>query len=146
MARAQCVIHRGNRLLLMRAIHELQGYEFWHLPGGAVEEGETPEDAAIRELKEECMVNGTVIREINTHRGATAQEDCHTFLVDIGEDEPRLGYDPEYETPLLIGVKWLMLSEVSERDRAFLWAAGLLGIDEFASELLSWSDDISYPQ
>ncbi|MFC1992022.1 hypothetical protein ACFLVC_04815, partial [Chloroflexota bacterium] len=71
---------------------------------------------------------------------------CYTFLIDIGNQEPQLGSDPQHMKQTLIDVKWLTLADISERDRSFLWAAGLLGIDEFASELFSWSDDISYPQ
>ena len=35
--------------------------------------------------------------------------------------------------------------ELSEIDRAFLWASGLLSIIDFAEELNSWNRDISYP-
>lgn len=147
MDRAQCIIHRGNELLMMKAIHLQWGYEFWHLPGGGIyEKGETPEQAAIRELQEECRVHGTLVREINTYNPGAGHDTCYTFLVDIGNQEPLLGNDPQHETQTLIGVDWLMLSEISERDRAFLWASGLLGIDEFANELLSWGHDISYPK
>lgn len=41
----------GQILLLRRAGGVLSGQ--WYLPGGAVEAGESPEDGAIRELKEE---------------------------------------------------------------------------------------------
>jgi hypothetical protein len=36
-------------------------------------------------------------------------------------------------------------SEIPERDRAFLWAAGLLGVAEFSSEVSNWGDVVSYP-
>ena len=42
----------GQILLLKRAGGELSGA--WYLPGGAVDEGETPEEAARRELLEEA--------------------------------------------------------------------------------------------
>lgn len=40
-----------NVLLIQRATHPLKG--FWTLPGGRIERGETPEQACIREIKEE---------------------------------------------------------------------------------------------
>jgi 8-oxo-dGTP diphosphatase len=47
----------GQILLLKRAGGELSGA--WYLPGGAVDEGETPEQAARRELLEEAGLTPT---------------------------------------------------------------------------------------
>jgi 8-oxo-dGTP pyrophosphatase MutT (NUDIX family) len=49
------VIH-GGKILLVR--HPDRGWEF---PGGHVEEGETPEDALMRELQEEVGGKGRLI-------------------------------------------------------------------------------------
>ncbi len=35
----------------------------WVLPGGGIDEGESPEDACLRELKEECSFEGTILRK-----------------------------------------------------------------------------------
>ncbi|WBW94993.1 hypothetical protein [Oceanirhabdus sp. W0125-5] len=73
-------------------------------------------------------------------------EHSYTFWVDIGDQIPILGEDPEIkENPILFGIDWLSLNEICERDRAYIWAAGLLSIKEFADELITWDDDISYP-
>lgn len=61
MPRAQCIVTRG-RLILM-AKHSQGGLEWWCLPGGGVEPGETPEQAALRELGEECGVIGRIVRQ-----------------------------------------------------------------------------------
>lgn len=50
--RAQVVLLQGDRILMAR--HERGNREFWVLPGGAVEDGESPEDAAVREIREEA--------------------------------------------------------------------------------------------
>ena len=140
--RAQCLVTRGNLILVVK--HKQYGKEYYCLPGGDIENGETPEDAAIRELQEECLVSGVNLRLIST-----VIHDNHfnyTFYADIGNQVPRLGEDPEcIDNPILIGVEWRHLHELCERDRAYMWAAGLFYVKDFSFELESWNDDISYP-
>ena len=53
------VLDSAGRILLFRFVHKtgpLAGEDYWATPGGAVEEGETFEQAAIRELEEETGV------------------------------------------------------------------------------------------
>jgi ADP-ribose pyrophosphatase YjhB (NUDIX family) len=143
MDRAQCLVVRENQILTVK--HRHHGTEYFCLPGGGVEESETPEKAAVRELKEECLVDGFNLKLISM-----IHHDNHinyTFYADIGAQEPALGADPELiETPILVGVEWRTLDNLCERDRAYLWAAGLIYFDVFAEELDSWGDDISYPE
>jgi 8-oxo-dGTP diphosphatase len=144
MTRAQCIVHRKHKVLMVK--HRLGGREWWCLPGGGVEGGETPAEAAIRELWEECGVHGTVIRE-TARNFYPAQDQSYTYLVDIGEQAIHTGSDPEFpeDGQVLVDVMWMALSEVPERDRAFLWAAGLLGIKAFLDEVSNWGNAISYP-
>jgi 8-oxo-dGTP diphosphatase len=53
------VLDTAGRVLLFRFVHlrgPLAGQQYWATPGGAVKEGETFEQAAIRELKEETGI------------------------------------------------------------------------------------------
>ena len=145
MPRAQCIVFRDNRVLMVQ--HRYQGQEWWCLPGGGTEQGETPAQAAVRELAEECHVEGTLVRE--TARWWYRAEDVtYTYLVEIGDQEPRLGADPEFEPgeQVLSDMRWMRLCEIPERDRCFLWAAGLLGVGSIDKEIESWGDDPSYPK
>jgi hypothetical protein len=69
-------------------------------------------------------------------------------LMEIGDQCVRLGADPEFEggEQILVDARWLTLDQIPERDRTFVWAAGLLGVEPFRGEVLGWSDEISYPQ
>ncbi|WP_374712185.1 NUDIX hydrolase [Symbiobacterium terraclitae] len=144
MSRAQVIVHRGCEVLMVK--HRQGGAEWWCLPGGAILDGESPAEDALRELAEECHVVGRVVRP--TSVVTYGPDDRHyTFLVDIGDQEPRLGRDPEYEgdRQVLVDVRWMRLDQLSERDRAFLWTAGLLGVGPFGEMVLGWGDAVSYP-
>lgn len=144
--RSQCIVTRDKKILMVT--HARKGRQWLCLPGGAIEENESPEDAAIRELHEECHVEGVLIEKTSEYADPFSGGHTYTFLVEIGDQIPQLGKDPEdadNENPVLIHIGWYHLHEICERDRAFLWAAGLISIREFAEELSRWGDDFSYP-
>jgi predicted acetyltransferase/8-oxo-dGTP pyrophosphatase MutT (NUDIX family) len=91
--RAVAVVVRGHKLLVIA--RRLDGREYAVLPGGGVEPGETPEEAAVRELAEECSLPGTAVRHLfdGDHGGRPASY----VLVDVPTGEPVLGGDEAEE-------------------------------------------------
>ncbi len=144
MIRAQCLVLRGRHILMVK--HHFENVEWWCLPGGGVKKGETPSQAALRELEEECRVHGKIIRQIGDATYADGIPHA-TFLVDIGSVEPTIGTDPEFSQheQIIVDMRWLTLAEIPERDRAYLWAAGLISIPVFQEEISRWGDALSYP-
>tara|TARA_B110000003_G_C16600276_1_gene515336 strand:- start:758 stop:1249 length:492 start_codon:yes stop_codon:yes gene_type:complete len=54
------IVRRARSILLVRELHgRYQGR--WGLPKGYVDTGELPRNAALRELKEECSIEGEVL-------------------------------------------------------------------------------------
>jgi len=144
--RAQALVIRGNKILMVKHTCRSGDNVHYCLPGGGIEEGETPEQAALRELQEECNVTGTIIRK-SSEWADPYSDDKHfyTYHIDIGDQSPTLGYDPEVEEQYLIEVRWLALDEMSEKDRAYCWSAGLMSVPQFAREIDTWAREISYP-
>ena len=144
MTRAQCLVHRGKQILMVK-LH-VKDEEWWCLPGGRLEPEETPDNAALRELDEECHLKGRIIHQTSHVLEGSGRETI-TFLVDIGNQEPHIGCDPQLpaDAQILVDMRWLTLAEISERDRAYLWAAGLLSIPIFLEEISQWGDALSYP-
>ena len=101
-------------------------------------------------LKEETGVEGKILRPLTIEYKPDLESRIFTFLVEIPKDAiPVRGIDPELpaEEQSIIGVRWLALHEIPERDRAYLFGAGLMRVPEFHDEVLTWGDrEISYPR
>ncbi len=142
--RSMALVVRDGRILLIKTLR----YNRWELPGGGIEAGETAEEAAIRELREESGLVGTIVRPLNTLHCKDGSVE-YVFLVDVPqEQEAIVGADPEVPTGEEQSIKnvcWKRLDELSEKDRAFLWAYGLMEVEDYFQLVIGWGDEISYP-
>lgn len=99
---------------------------WWTLPGGGLEDGETPEDAAVRELREEAGLIGRAVRVLYTT--SYQHGDDYGVLVHVEEDQvPVLGHDPELpaDGQHLYDVRWWPLAEMAEDRQVKLVLAAL---------------------
>ena len=147
--RSVAIVIRNGKILMERLCYKdaNNGKEFFSVPGGGIEEGETPEQAAIRELKEECGLDGTIVKPLAVIYSHGRKE--YSFEVSVPEDQQAItGYDPEEagsDNPPLREVVWKSLDEINEKDRAFLFSYGLIQVQDFYQTIVGWGDEISYP-
>ena len=92
-AGVKVVIRRGDDVLLVR--HTYGRRSEWDLPGGFINEGEAPQDAALRELQEEVGLRaqrpvalGTVLV-----RSTGRRDTVHGFAADADGDGATLALD-----------------------------------------------------
>lgn len=142
--RSVAFVIRDKKILMEKLTYG--GRTFYSIPGGGIEAGETPEEAVIRELKEECGLDGVIVKKLSElyNNGRTE----YSFEVRVSDEQTAIkGYDPEepMDKQAIKDVAWMDLSQISEKDRAFLWGYGLVAVDGFYDEVLSWGDTISYP-
>lgn len=96
----------------------------WQLAGGAVDFGETMEEAVIREMQEELHVTAKIIHpypivKTSIWYANESDEKMDTqviliaYLVDIGDQTPDLTQDPDWETS---DYGWFTLEEARGLD------------------------------
>ena len=122
-------MERDGKVLVIR--RHLDGRDYAVLPGGGVEDGESPEDAVVRELKEECSLDGTVEEMLleGDHGGRRAWY----FRMTGVEGEPVLGgeeaehqdesnqHHPMWAGPKDLELMGLLPEGIAEQVLEWLW-------------------------
>jgi 8-oxo-dGTP pyrophosphatase MutT (NUDIX family) len=96
------VLHR-DRVLVVR-----RGADEYRLPKGHVDPGETPAQAAVREVEEEAGARATIVAELGTVENRFAasskrmKRHVHWYLMAVVDDA--IGPHEEKWTPLWVGL------------------------------------------
>jgi len=110
--RAAVIIIKRDKILLMHRFK--QGQEYWVIPGGTIEPGETPEQTAIREIKEETNLDIEIDEIFCTlhdqfHCGVYYIGKNPDGMVKLGGPEAVRQSDENFYSP-----KWVVLKDVKE--------------------------------
>lgn len=110
-----------NRILLLRALHRADGSTFWVTPGGGVDAGETFEEAANRELREETGLDLQIGPWVWTRRHAYDwngrwSDQYERFFV---ARTTSCDLDPQQEDDYVIDKRWWTLDDLRGSSDAF---------------------------
>ena len=109
--RVQIAIVEDEQVLLLYHVMPQQDKTFWGLPGGGVEKNETPEQAAIREAKEETCLDIVLadFRHEQKAENSPFYEEILTFIGYPAGGTAKLGHDPEEGMEAIVqltDIKW----------------------------------------
>jgi len=118
---AGCLIVRGERVLLVKRGIE-PGHGKWVFPGGHVDRGETIEEAALRETREECGVVAVIEDLIGLYSYPGRPVAIAVFRAHLSEDSPE-----PFAADETLEVGWFTADEVAALEIAFRSSADSLG-------------------
>ncbi|MBX3074778.1 NUDIX hydrolase [Candidatus Obscuribacterales bacterium] len=105
------VVNKENKILLVR--HKKGNQRYWVLPGGRLEYGETFEECAIRELKEETGLDVEVERFLFLSEALAPDRSRH--IVNIFIKAKVVGGTMKLgDEPVLAGVDFLPLEDLAK--------------------------------
>jgi 8-oxo-dGTP diphosphatase len=118
-----CYVQKDNKTLMLFRNKKANDYHQgkWNGLGGKFEQGESPEDCAIREIKEESglIVKNLTMKGFITFPMFDEKEDWHVFLFVVDEFEGELIESPEGKLEWVPNDKLLELN-LWEGDKIFI--------------------------
>ena len=105
----------GEPRAALIARHDRRGRLVWSLPKGHLEEGETPEDAAVREVEEETGIRGRLVAPLGTidfwfiAENRRIHKTVHHYLLEAS------GGELSDEDAEVVEVAWVPLDGVRDR-------------------------------
>ena len=113
VASVKALLRKNGKYLFLR--EPLHHGESWELPGGKIKYGEEPEQALIREVKEEVNVNIRVLDSVGVwwfySQKHNHQVICSTYICELAGDDA-IDISKRVSDEQFTEYRWLTLSEV----------------------------------
>lgn len=110
------LLRAGREVLLARRSTSHAG--FWEFPGGQVEPNESPEQAIVREFREEFLLDVSVIRLIDFKYELSAERELLFYLI-AAEHEPQVTHH-SHDAIVWISTHSQLPNEILPADMAVL--------------------------
>ena len=122
---AGVVIKKDGKYLLIQEKKQ-RAYMLWNFPAGHVDVGESFEQAAIREAKEECGYDVEIIREIDIFQPIPTDAVQHAFEAKI------VGGELKFPDDEILDAKWFTFEEIKKMENKLRgkWVLGAISILE----------------
>lgn len=107
---ALAIIARDGKFLVAKRGDDRPLGGLWEFPGGKIEPGESPEQAAVRECREELGCEVRALRRLGSiqHRYPAFSVELHAVLCDLGDDQTPQALD---ET-VITAIAWRSFREL----------------------------------
>jgi 8-oxo-dGTP diphosphatase len=102
---AGVVLKKDNKFLLVQE-NQSPSYGLWNLPAGRVDVGETLEEAAVREAKEESGYDIKIIGQLGIYHESPERAVKHIYAAEI------TGGDLKFPKDEILDAKWFALEEI----------------------------------
>ncbi|MSU76416.1 NUDIX hydrolase [Patescibacteria group bacterium] len=104
------LVNPAGKILLLKRSEKVSRPHGWDFPGGGVDVGENPSDAALREIKEETTLDASMLQILSTYLIKTGSKDALIigYAAKVKHDEVKL-VDWEHED-----FRWVTLDELKE--------------------------------
>lgn len=130
-------INESNQILLQQEYSYPPNEILWQLPGGSIQNQETPKEAALRELSEESGYTAESVRSIGSYYTNNRRSNEKQFVVVCTNLKPhKLDADPEE----FINNQWVSLRELQKMIKD-----GLVQNVYLLAAMQLWSKDSSKP-
>lgn len=100
----------GKYLLVQENSPEVRVHGKWNFPAGKVDEGETIEQAAVREAKEEAGYEVELIRKLDIFQVSAQTPPKHAFEAKI------IGGDLAWPEDEILDAKWFTYQEIKDME------------------------------
>jgi len=98
------IMHKDQILLLRRSTKETSKHGMWELPGGKLEDGETPEQAATIEAKEESGLDIEIKGKAGAHADHGKEKVYHAFLAEPKNVNQEVKLSEEHDESLWVSL------------------------------------------